>query len=69
MKVEHRDWDLFLKIAEYPFIKTDMTPEEFDEELMYLGDKTLRKWKYKSIISLYLYFCFSGLKITSSNCL
>lgn len=38
MEVEHRDWDLFLKIAEYPFIRPDMTPEEFAEELMYLGE-------------------------------
>ena len=38
MKIEHRDWDLFLKIAEYPFKRPDMTPKEFDEELMYLGE-------------------------------
>lgn len=38
MKVEHRDWDLFLKIAEYPFKRPDMTPEEFEEELMFSGE-------------------------------
>ena len=38
MKIEHRDWDLFLKIAEYPFKRPDMTPEEFEKELMYLGE-------------------------------
>ena len=38
MEVIHKDWDLFLKIAEYPFKRTDMTPEEFEGELMYLGE-------------------------------
>lgn len=38
MEAIHKDWDLFLKISEYPFIKPDMTPEEFNEELVYLGE-------------------------------
>lgn len=37
MEVKHKDWNLFLKTAEYPFIREDMTPQEFDEELKYLG--------------------------------
>lgn len=38
MEMIHKDWDLFLKTAEYPFIREDMTPEEFEEELKYLGE-------------------------------
>ena len=38
MGVIHENWDLFLKIAEYPFIHPDLTPAEFDEELKYLGE-------------------------------
>lgn len=38
MEIIYKDWDLFLKIAEYPFIRQDMTLEEFDEELKYLGE-------------------------------
>lgn len=38
MEMIHKEWDIFLKIAEYPFIHPDMTPDEFDEELKYLGE-------------------------------
>ena len=38
MGVMHKDWDLFLKISEYPFVREGMTPEEFEEELKYFGE-------------------------------
>lgn len=38
MNKQYRNWDLFLKTSEYPFVREGMTPEEFDEELKYLGE-------------------------------
>ena len=51
MEVIHKDWDLFLKLAEYPFIREDMTPEEFEKELKYLGDHydDVRNGTYKPL--------------------
>jgi len=37
MEMIHKDWESFLKTAEYPFKREGMTPEEFDEEIKYLG--------------------------------
>lgn len=51
MEIKYRNWDLFLKIAEYPFIHQNMTPEEFDEELKYLGEhyEEYKEGKYKPL--------------------
>ena len=51
MEVIHKGWDLFLKISEYPFVREGMTPEEFEEELKYLGEhyEDYKKGDYKPL--------------------